>query len=105
MWIGSLLNEARAQSQVLQEHHVGQHVLAEVIRQTMFQQHHPAQQPQGHTVTGTGPTVTDVDGEDGGHLDFQGGQNPQAGPPDIGSLRFEIVPAKLPRRLKAGKQD
>ena len=101
--IASLMKEALAQAEVLREHHVGQHVLAEVIKQTLFQQQ--SQPTQGQAVTGNGPTVTDADGDDGDHLDFQGGQNPQAGPPDIGSLSFEIVPAKLPRRLRSAKQD
>ena len=54
MWIASLINEAQAQSEVLREHHVGQHVLAEVIRQTMFQQQQPTQQSQGQIITGDG---------------------------------------------------
>ena len=92
-----------AQAEVLREHHVGQHVLAEVIKQTLFQQQ--SQPTQGQAVTENGPTVTDADGDDGDHLDFQGGQNPQAGPPDMSSLQVEIGRAKLPRRLKAAKRD
>ena len=103
MWIGSLVNEAQIHSEVLRQHDDGQDVPAEVIRQTLFQQQ--SQPTQGQAVTGNGPTVTDADGDDGDHLDFQGGQNPQTGPPDIGSLSFEIVPAKLPRRLRSAKQD
>ena len=67
MWITTLFKEAQTQSQVLREHHDGQHVLAEVIRQTMFQQQSRPQQDQA--VTGTRPTVTEAD--DGERLDFQ----------------------------------
>ena len=77
LWIETLINEEQMQSEILRQHHVGQHVLAEVIRQTMFQQSSQPQQDQA--VAGTGPTVTEAD--DGERLDFQGGQNPQAGPP------------------------
>ena len=51
--IASLMKEALAQAEVLGEHHVGQHILADVIRQTLCQQ--SSQQPQGQAVTGNGP--------------------------------------------------
>ena len=66
--IASLMKEALAQAEVLREHHVGQHVLAEVIRQTLFQQSSRPQQDQA--ATGTGPIMTVADGDDGDHLDF-----------------------------------
>ena len=32
LWIGTLMNEARSQAQVLQQHQIGQQVLAEVLK-------------------------------------------------------------------------
>ena len=88
-WITTLMRETNAQSQVLQQHHLGQHVLAEVIKRSANQ---PSQPPQQPMTTGSGPTVTVVDDEDGTRLDFTGGPSPHPTPPDIGSIQMEIEP-------------
>ena len=64
-----------------------------MVWDTMHQQ--PTQQSQGQAVTGTGPIVTDVGDDD--RLDFQGGQNPQTGPPNGGTRQ---VTTKPPRSRK-----
>ena len=73
--IGSLTRDSQTQTQVLRQHHLGQQVLAEVIKGIMAGQQQTQQQPpQGQTVTGAGPTVTEVDGDDDpDRLDFMGG--------------------------------
>ena len=80
MWIGSLMREVQAQAQVLQRHHEGQLILAEVMKQLMSQQ----PQEAGQGVTGTRVTVTEVDEEGGTNQDFQGGPSPHATPPNPG---------------------
>ena len=102
MWIGNLMRESQAQTEVLRQHHLGQHALAGVIKGMMNQQT-PQQQSQ-QTVAGTGPTVTVVDDEDGGVLNFRGGQNPQTGPPDIAPMTMELVPVQLPKCMEVVKQ-
>ena len=90
--VGSLMKENQEQNQVLQRHEIGQHVLAEVLKDVANQQ---AQQPQPQTVTSTGPTVTEVD-EDA--LDFLSGQNPNTGPPIGGIGRMSIKRPRAPRQ-------
>ena len=68
--IGSLTRETRAQTEVLRQHHLGQQVLAEVIKEIMAGQQQTQQQSQQQGVAGSGPTATDVDDEDRGRLDF-----------------------------------
>ena len=71
LWIGNLMKESQAQ-EVLRQHHMGQQVLAEVMKRLVFQQEQqqPHQQ-QGQVATVSGPTVTEVDeDEDGDRLDF-----------------------------------
>ena len=93
MWIGDLMRENQAQTQVLRQHEMGQQALAGVIKIMMNNQQ---QQPHQQTVTGSGPTVTEVD-DDNGVLNFTGGPSPQKGPPDIGSLKMTIKPPRAPR--------
>ena len=102
LWIGELMRETQAQTQVLRQHEMGQQALAGVIKVMMTQQ--PQQQPQ-QTVTGSGPTVTEVDDDNGDVLNFTGGQSPQTGPPDIGSLTMSIKPPRPPRSKEGRKQN
>ena len=90
-WITILMKETQAQAEVLRQHHLGQRVLAEVIKRMADPWQQP--QPQRQQITAeNGPTVTVVDGEDGTHLDFMGGPSPHPTPPDIGSIQMEIEP-------------
>ena len=102
LWIGELMRETQAQTQVLRQHEMGQQALAGVIKVMMTQQ--PQQQPQ-QTVTGSGPTVTEVDDDNGDVLNFTGGPSPQTGPPDIGSLKMTIKPPRAPRRKEDWKEN
>ena len=95
------MKECQAQTEVLRQQQLGQHVLAGVIKGMMNQQT-PQQQSQ-QTVTGTGTTVTVVD-EDGGVLNYRGGPSPQTGPPDNAPMTMEIVPVQLPKCMEAVKQ-
>ena len=83
LWVGSLMRESQEQEAVLRQHEVGQQVLAEVIKRIVTQQEQQQSQPQhGQTITGTGPTVTEVDDDqDDDRLDFMTGPNPHDGPP------------------------
>ena len=100
LWIGTLMREAQAQAQVLQQHQVGQQVLAEVIKRLM---NHP-QRPQQQTVTGCGPTVTEVDERGQMDQDFQTGQNPHTRPPDRGSFGVVNEPPQVPRNMEIVEQ-
>ena len=91
MWIESLARTNQEQSEVLQEHQIGQQVLAEMIKMIMAGQQQPQQPPPQKAAIGSGPVVTVVDDDqDGERLDFQGGPSPNPTPPDIGSLSMEI---------------
>ena len=83
VWISSLMRESQEQTRVLRQHQLGLQVQAEVIKRVANQQPQQ-QQPQGPT--GTNPTVVEVDEQDGDHLDFLGGQNPNTGPPNPGQF-------------------
>ena len=87
LWVGSLMRESQAQEDVLRQHEIGQQVLAEVIRRIAVQQtQQQSQPPEAQAITGTGPTVTEVDdNEDPDRLDFLGGPNPHEGPPNGGT--------------------
>ena len=81
VWISSLVRDSQEKTQVLRQHQLGLQVQAEVIKVVATQQQqHPPQQG----VAGTGPTVSEVDEQDGDRLDFLGGQNPNTGPPNNG---------------------
>ena len=98
--IASLMNETQAQSQVLRQHHVGQHVLADVIKQMMFQQ---PSQPQSQAVTLTGPTVTEVD-DDQDLLNYLGGPSPHSGPPNGGTGHIVTKPHRAPKHKVTPKR-
>ena len=89
MWIGSLMREAQAQAQVLQQHQQGQQILAEVMKRMMEpqqqQEHHPPQQP----------IITDID-EEG--QDFQRGPALLTRPPDRGGSGM-MMP-QLPQHME-----
>ena len=76
------MKESQAQEEVLRQHHMGQQVLAEVMKRFVFQREQQQPQPQqGQAITGAGPTVTDVDDDDDpDRLNFIGGPNPHKGP-------------------------
>ena len=74
LWITSLMKESQAQAEVLRQHHLGQQVLAEVIKMmASHQQQQQPQQPQQQNAAENGPTVTVVDDNGVDRLDFQGG--------------------------------
>ena len=98
--VGSLMRENQEQKQVLQRHEIGQHVLAEVIKEVANQQ--SKQQQQSQTVTSTGPKVTEVD-ED--RLDFMSGQNLNTGPPIGGTGQMTTKRPRAPRRKDDPKQN
>ena len=96
-WITILMKETQAQAEVLRQHHLGQQVIAEMIKRIMAgqQQPQPQQQPQSQVVTVSGPTVTVVDEDDDeGRLDFFGGPNPHKGPPNGGSWQVSTKPPR-----------
>ena len=86
-WVGSLMRESQEQEAVLRQHEMGQRVLAEVIKRIVVQQEQQqSKPPQGQTITGAGPTVTEVDDDhDEDRLDFLGGPNPHEGPHNSGT--------------------
>ena len=98
--VGSLMRENHEQHQILQRHEIGQHVLAEVIKEVANQQ--SKQQQQSQTVTSTGPTVTEVD-ED--RLDFMSGQILNTGPPIGGTGQMTTKRPRAPRRKDDPKQN
>ena len=103
-WFTSLMKESQAQAEVLRQHHLGQQVLAEVIKRMAdpWQQPQPQQQCQQITAE-NGPTVTVVDDDDGTRLDFMGGPSPHPTPPDIGSMRMVIEPKQTPYQTQAAR--
>ena len=103
-WIGVLMKESQAQAEVLRQHHLGQQVLAEVIKRMADPWQQPQPQPQHQRITaGNGPTVTVVDEDDGTRLDFMGGPSPHPTPPDIGSMGMEIEPQQAPYQTQAAR--
>ena len=98
--IASLMREANAQSQVLRQLHLGQHVLAEVMKRIANQSPQP---PQQQMTTGSGPTVTVVDDDGGACLNFMGGPTPHPTPPDIGAMRMEIEPKQAPYQTQVAR--
>ena len=98
VWISSLVRDSQEKTQVLRQHQIGLQVQAEVIKRAV--NHQPQHPPQQQGVTGTGPTVTEVDDQDTDQLDFLGGQNPNSGPPNIGPFgaanQIPQVPTSMP---------
>ena len=84
MRIEVLARECQAHAEVLGQHQLGQQVIAEVIKRMIAGQQQGQQQQQG--VTGTGPTVTEVDNHDGDRLDFSNVPSPSSGPPNNGAF-------------------
>ena len=104
--IESLARTNQEQSEVLQEHQMGQQVLAEMIKRIMAGQQQPQQPPPQKAAIGSGPVVTVVDDDqDGDRLDFQGGPSPNPTPPDIGSMQTEIQPIQLPTQMEEERKD
>ena len=99
-WVGSLMTESQAQEEVLRQHEMKQQVLAELLKWIVVQQEQqqPTTPPRGQAITGTGPTVTEVDDDDDpDRLDFLVGPNPHKGPPNGGTGQ---ITAKPPRTRK-----
>ena len=91
--------ESPTQKAVLRHHVMGQQVQAKVIKRIAVQQEQQQSQPQqGQAISGSGPTVTEInDDEDPDRLDFQAGPNPHKGPPNGGTGQ---ITTKLPRVRK-----
>ena len=101
LWIGNLMKESQAQEEVLKQHHMGQQVLAEVMKRFVFQQEQQQPQPQqGQAIAGAGPIVTEVDDDDDpDRLNFLTGPNPHKGPPNGGTGQTTTKPPRT-RKLK-----
>ena len=97
MWIGSLIREKQEQSQVLRQHHLGQQIIAEVIK-GMIACQHQFQQPQ--RTTGTGPTVAEADELNGTDQNFPTGQNPHEGPPNTGTFGVVNEVPQIPTNME-----
>ena len=106
MLIGSLMRECQAQTEVLRQHHLGQHVLAGVIKQMMAGQRQGQQpQQQCQAITTTGPTVTVVEEDDDpDRLNFLGGPSPHKGPPNSGSGQVTLKPPRTRKHKKTPKR-
>ena len=91
VWISSLMRDSQEQTRVLRQHQLGLQVQAEVIKAVANQQQN--QQQQG--VTGTGPTVTDVDDHNDDRLDFSNVPSPNSGPPNNGG--FGVAMKEVPQ--------
>ena len=104
--IGSLMKECQAQTEVLRQHHLGQQVIAEVIKEIMACQQQPQQHSQEcQTITATGPTVTAVDdSDDPDRLNFLGGPSPHKGPPNSGSGQVTTKPPRTRKHKKTPKR-
>ena len=106
-WVGSLMRESQEQEKVLRQHEMGQRVLAEVIRRiTVQQEQQQAQPPQEKTITGPGPTVTEIDDDgDQDRLDFLGGPNPHEGPPNSGTGHVTSKGPRIRKQKTIGKRE
>ena len=102
MWVESLMRESQAQAEVLRQHQMGQQAIAGVLK--LFVNRQRQQQQPEHPATMTEPSVTIVDMDDGTVQGFQGGPNPNTGPPDIASLSMDIVPHQLPNNSRVAGQ-
>ena len=88
-WVGSLMRDSQAQSEALRQHHLGQQVLAEAIKEIIGQQ-----QQQQQMTAGGRPVVTEIDDDNRVDQDFQSGPNPRTRPPDRGAFG---VPTENPQ--------
>ena len=102
LWIGMLMRESKAQAQVLQQHRLGQEVIAEVIKKLMAEQQ--SQQRSQQVVFGNGPTVSELDEDNGTDRDFQTGQNPHTRPPDNGEFGVANEPLQVPTSMEIVEQ-
>ena len=100
MRIESLVQEYQAQTDVLRQYHMGQQVVAEVIKMMMSAQHQGQQQPQHQGVAGACPTVTEVDQYNGTEPNFPSGQNPSSGPPNTGAFGAVNQVPQLPTSME-----
>ena len=94
VWISSVMRETQEQTQVLRQHEVGLQVRAEVLKRVMNQQ--PQQQQQ--TAARTGPTISEVDDDNGTDQNFPSGPSPHAGPPNnfvFGAIEPPQVPSNM----------
>ena len=96
LWIGTLMDAAVAQAQVLQQYQMGQESIAGVLKMFMSQ----PQQPQQQTAPGNGPTVTEVEDESQTGQDFLNGPSPHARPPDGGTWIVVPEPPQVPRHME-----
>ena len=71
------MKDSKEKTRVLQKQHMGQQVIAEVIKGMMAGQH-KGQQPQ--MTTGTGPTVKEADKFNGTFQNFPTGSSPHEVP-------------------------
>ena len=95
------MREVQAQAQELQQHEMGQHVLAEMLKLVM---NHQSSQHQHQTATGTSPVVTEVDDTCGADLGFRGGPNPNEGPPDIEAFGVMTQLPQVPDKMEMVQQ-
>ena len=79
-WIADLMKQTNAQSQVLREQHLKQHVLAEVMKRIVVQTQQQGQQSVGMT------HVTVADADDETSPGFPSVPSPNASPPNTGRL-------------------
>ena len=101
MWNGALIKEDQAQAQALQQHEMGQQVLAEMLKLVM---NHRSSQHQPQMATGTSPVVTEVDDPSGADMGFRGGPNPNEGPPDIGAFGVMTQLPQVPDKMEMVQQ-
>ena len=94
-----MMIETLAQTEVLRQHHMGQQVLAGVIKQMMAGQRQ-GQQLQQHGVTGTGPTVTEVDYNNETGLNCTNAPSPNSGPPTNGPFCVVNEVPQIPSNME-----
>ena len=94
-----MMIETLAQTEVLRQHHMGQQVLAGVIKQMMAGQRQ-GQQLQQQGVTGTGPTVTEGDDNNGTDSNFPNGPSPHSGPPTNGPFCVVNEVPQIPSNME-----
>ena len=102
--IEGLVKEYQVHADVLRQHHLGQQVMAEVIKEMIAGQQQGQRTPQPQGVSGTGPTVTEVDDQDPDHLDFLSGQDPHNGPPNSGTGQVTLKPPRTRQRKAITKR-
>ena len=99
MWIADLMRETNAQSQVIQEQYVKQHVLAEVMKRIVVQ----TQQQTQQSVRATHVTVADADDETS--RGFPGFPSPNASPPNTGAFGVVNEVPQIPTSMEIERRD